>query len=109
MIVLKPRNYGDRAVEDAVYDAAFRRAGLLRVDTIERLFNSVETLASAKPVPNDRLTIVGNSRSVSLLAADTLLGQGVAHWLPSMSATTQAALAGIVPPKLAHRKPGGSG
>ncbi|MFO1430819.1 MAG: bifunctional acetate--CoA ligase family protein/GNAT family N-acetyltransferase [Candidatus Competibacteraceae bacterium] len=103
VIVLKPRNYGDRAVEDAVYDAAFRRAGLLRVDTIERLFNSVETLASAKPVSNNRLTIVGNSRSVSLLAADTLLGQG--GTLAAISETTQAALAAIVPPNAHTENP----
>ncbi len=103
VIVLKPRNYGDLAVEDAVYDAAFRRAGLLRVDTIERLFNSVETLASAKPVPNNRLTIVGNSRSVSLLAADTLLGQGGA--LAAISETTQTALAGIAPPNAHTENP----
>ncbi len=103
VIVLKPRNYGDLAVEDAVYDAAFRRAGLLRVDTIERLFNSVETLASAKPVSNNRLTILGNSRSVSLLAADTLLGQG--GTLAAISGTTQAALAGIVPPNAHTENP----
>lgn len=103
VIVLKPRNYGDRAAEDAVYDAAFRRAGLLRVDTIERLFNSVETLASAKPVPNNRLIILGNSRSVSLLAADTLLGQG--GTLASISEITQAELAGIAPPNAHTENP----
>lgn len=95
VIVLKPRNYGDRAEEDAIYDAAFRRAGLLRVDTIERLFNSVETLASAKPAPGNRLIIVGNTRNLGLLAADTLLGQG--GRLASLSAATQAQLVQLAP------------
>lgn len=96
VIVLKPRNYGDEAAEDAVYDAAFRRAGLLRVDNIERLFNSVETLASARQVRNNRLIIVGNNRSIALLAADTLRSQrGV---LATISAATQAELATVAPP-----------
>ncbi|MEE4378909.1 MAG: CoA-binding protein, partial [Candidatus Competibacteraceae bacterium] len=76
VIVLKPRNYDERRVEDAIYDAAFRRAGLLRVGTIERLFNSAETVASAKPVRKNRLLIVGNSRSACLLASDMLRRRG---------------------------------
>jgi acetyltransferase len=94
VIVLKPR--GNRSVEDAIYDAAFRRAGLLRVDTIERLFNSVETLASAKPVQKNRLIIVGNSRSVGQLATDMLHRKGGV--LAKISSTTQAELANIVSP-----------
>jgi acetyltransferase len=92
VIVLKPRNYG--SVEDAIYDAAFRRAGLLRVDTIERLFNSVETLASAKPVRKNRLIIVGNSRSLGLLAGDMLLRKGGV--MAEISSDTQAELARII-------------
>jgi acetyltransferase len=96
VIVLKPRNYDEGRVEEAIYDAAFRRAGLLRVETIERLFNSVETVASAKPVHKNRLLIVGNSRSVSLLASDMLRRQGGV--LAQISADTQTTLAGLCPP-----------
>jgi acetyltransferase len=39
---------GALAGEDAVYDAAFRRAGLLRVFSLEELFDAVETLATAR-------------------------------------------------------------
>jgi acetyltransferase len=99
VIVLKPRNYDEGRVEDAIYDAAFRRAGLLRVETIESLFNSVETLASAKPVRQNRLLIIGNSRSASLLASDMLRRQGGV--LAPVGAATQAALAGVCPP-LSH-------
>ena len=103
VIVLKPRNYGDRAEEDAIYDAVFRRAGLLRVDTVERLFNSVETLASAKPVPGNRLIILGNTRNLGLLATDTLLGQG--GRLAAIGAATQAELARIAPPNAHTENP----
>jgi len=96
VIVLKPRNYDELRVEDAIYDAAFRRAGLLRVGTIERLFNSVETVASAKPIRKNRLLIVGNSRSASLLASDMLRRRGGV--LAQVNADTQATLARLCPP-----------
>lgn len=95
VIVLKPRSHGEESVEDAVYDAAFRRAGILRVDTIERLFNSVETLASAKSVAQNRLIIVGNSRSIGLLAADMLTRSG--GTLAEISEATQAEIATFIP------------
>ncbi|MDX1605514.1 MAG: bifunctional acetate--CoA ligase family protein/GNAT family N-acetyltransferase [Candidatus Competibacterales bacterium] len=74
VIVLKPQ--GADPVEEAVYDAAFRRAGILRVGTIEQLFNSVETLATVKPIRQDGLVIVSNSRSIALLAGDALQRAG---------------------------------
>lgn len=76
VLVLKPRNYTRDQNDDYVYDAAFRRAGVLRVDHLEQLFNSVETLTSAKPIDGNRLAIVCNSRSLGLLASDTLVEYG---------------------------------
>lgn len=58
---------------DAVFDAAIRRAGLLRVFTLEELFDALETLAVAAPIRGDRLAIVANGRGVGRLAADALL------------------------------------
>ena len=44
---------GALAGSDAVYAAAFRRAGILRVDTLTQLFDAVETLAlSVRPRTN---------------------------------------------------------
>ena len=40
---------GALAGADEVYDAAIRRAGMLRVDTTDELFDAVETLARARP------------------------------------------------------------
>jgi acetyltransferase len=77
VIVLKPQRYDARDDgEDAVYSAAFRRAGILRVDDRHELFNLVEALPAAKRVNNDRLAIVSNSRSLSTLAASTLYQLG---------------------------------
>jgi acetyltransferase len=76
VIILRPRRYTQDDTDDAVYSAAFRRAGILRVDDRHELFNLVEVLNNAKLVRNDRLAIVSNSHSLSLLAADTLYHYG---------------------------------
>jgi len=75
VIVLKPRDFRAGPIEDAVYDAVFQRAGILRVDSIEQLFSAAETLATAKPVYSDRLTILSNSYSLALLTSDALTRQ----------------------------------
>lgn len=61
---------------DAIYAAAFRRAGMLRVQSLRELFWAAETLALDLPVTGDRLAILGNSRGLGLLAADTLFAEG---------------------------------
>jgi acetyltransferase len=96
VIALKPHTYGSGSLEDALYDAAARRAGILRVDTSEQWFNAVEALANSKPVRKNRLLILGNSRSMGLLASDVLIREG--GTLVPISATTRAELIRIVPP-----------
>ncbi|MGE4291428.1 MAG: GNAT family N-acetyltransferase [Desulfovibrio sp.] len=63
-------------LSDEIYDVAFRRAGMLRVDTIDGLFDAARTLADIKPVRGDRLAIVTNGVSAGILAADALLMGG---------------------------------
>ncbi len=74
VIVFKPQEIGG-VFEDACYDAAFRRAGILRVNRFEQMFNAVNTLALARPVYNHRLAILGNSHSLGLVAVDVLRRQ----------------------------------
>ena len=45
-------------------------------NNIEQLFGAAETLATAKPVYGNRLTILSNSYSLALLTSDTLLRRG---------------------------------
>jgi acetyltransferase len=63
---------GVLASPDDVYDAAIRRAGMLRVYTTEQLFAAVETLARAKRMIGDRLAIIGNGAGPVVLAMDAL-------------------------------------
>ncbi|CCO23151.1 bifunctional acetate--CoA ligase family protein/GNAT family N-acetyltransferase [Maridesulfovibrio hydrothermalis] len=62
---------------DEVYDVAFRRAGMLRVQTIDGLFDAAQTLASLRqPVRGNRLAIIANGTSAGLTAADGLIRRG---------------------------------
>ncbi len=60
---------------DDVYDAAIRRAGMLRVFSFGELFAAVETLARAKPLRGNRLAVLANGYGVAIMAADTLIGK----------------------------------
>ncbi len=64
------------ASDDAVFDAAIRRAGMLRVFSFGELFAAVETLARAKPLKGDRLAVLANGYGMAIMAADTLLTKG---------------------------------
>ena len=67
---------GAMAGEDAVYDAAFKRAGIVRVETIEELFDCAE-LMSKQPRPrSSRLAIVTNGGGPGVMATDALAKYG---------------------------------
>jgi acetyltransferase len=61
---------GALAGSDAVYDAAFRRAGVLRVSDLRELFDCAETLGRVEPPPGKRLTILTNGGGIGVLAVD---------------------------------------
>jgi acetyltransferase len=86
---------GALAGSDAVYDAAFRRAGWLRVDGIAELFDAVETLARARPWLGERLAIVTNGGGPGVLATDALVTGG--GRLAALAPSTLARLCEILP------------
>ncbi len=61
---------------DAVYEAAFRRAGMLRVNDLVELFAAVETLAHSSPLQGERLAILTNGGGPAVLALDQLILNG---------------------------------
>ena len=87
---------GALAGSDAVYDAAFRRAGLLRVYDLEELFDATETLGRLKPFRGGRLAILTNGGGVGVLAVDRLLDLGGV--LADLSPETRARLGAVLPP-----------
>jgi acetyltransferase len=94
---------GAMAGADAVYDAAFRRAGLLRVLSTEELFDAAATLAQAKPLQGDRLAIVTNGGGPAIVATDALVAGG--GKLAQPQAETLAQLDKLLPSTWSHANP----
>lgn len=67
---------GALAGGDAAVAAAFRRAGLVRVEELEELFAAAETLTDLKPVGGNRLLILTNGGGAGVLAVDDLITSG---------------------------------
>ncbi|MEA2037446.1 MAG: bifunctional acetate--CoA ligase family protein/GNAT family N-acetyltransferase [Nanoarchaeota archaeon] len=67
---------GSLTGNDAVFDAVFRRAGIIRVDSIGQLFNSAQTLAMQPRPAGKRLAIVTNAGGPGIIATDALMEQG---------------------------------
>jgi acetyltransferase len=88
---------------DAVYDAAFKRAGIVRERRIDDTFASAELLALA-PLPRGaRLAIVTNAGGPGVMAADALLALG--GELAALSGPTLRALDAELPPFWSHGNP----
>jgi acetyltransferase len=94
---------GALAGSDDVYDAAIRRAGMLRVYTTEDLFAAVETLARARPIFGERLTIMTNGGGPGVMATDALVCSG--GKLASLSPDTLSRLDAVLPPTWSHANP----
>jgi len=88
---------------DEVLDAAFRRVGVLRVDSIEQVFDMAEVLAKQPRPRGPRLAIVTNAGGPGVLATDALIeSQGeLAHLSPS----TLEALDSCLPAAWSHGNP----
>ena len=67
---------GAMAGEDNVYDAAFMRAGIVRVDTIGELFDCAELMARQPRPTGARLAVITNAGGPGVMAADALSRYG---------------------------------
>jgi acetyltransferase len=88
---------------DAVVDAAFRRAGVLRVATIEDMFDMAEILSKQPPPQGRRLGIVTNAGGPGALAVDQLVSIG--GELAPLTPETLAALDAVLPAPWSHGNP----
>ncbi len=94
---------GSLTGSDDVLDAAFRRAGVLRVDKISELF-MVSDILSKQPRPRGpRLSIVTNAGGPGVIATDALIGGG--GRLSAISPETMEALNTVLPPVWSHNNP----
>jgi acetyltransferase len=94
---------GSLAGSDEVLDAAFRRAGILRVREIEELFDMAEVLAKQPRPLGSHLTIVTNAGGPGVLATDALITGG--GQLTELSLQSVDALNSFLPPHWSHANP----
>ena len=94
---------GALAGSDAVYDAAFRRAGMLRVSDLRELFDCAETLGRVGSTPGKRLAMLTNGGGIGVLAIDRLveLGGIPAAIVPA----TREKLDAVLPPNWSGSNP----
>ena len=68
---------GAMAGEDIVYDSAFKRAGIVRVDSLEDLFGCAELIGKQRLPQGPRLAIITNAGGPGVMSADYLASYGV--------------------------------
>lgn len=94
---------GALAGSDAVYDAAFKRAGLVRAVDLDALFAAAETLAHIKPFKGRRLAILTNGGGAGVLAVDRLIDFGGQP--AALTDETLTALSGCLPATWSQANP----
>ena len=94
---------GSLTGSDDVLDAAFRRVGVLRVNTIEELFDMAEVLAKQPRPRGPRLAIVTNAGGPAALATDRLVLDGAE--IATLSSESLDAFNGMLPPHWSHGNP----
>lgn len=98
-----PPNTAVPASSDLIVDALFARTGVVRVDTIEELFDVAQLLAS-QPVPRGRRTaIVTNSGGPGILAADACDSSGLV--VADLSDATRSKLRSFLPAEAGLHNP----
>src|SRR4030066_763061 len=86
---------GSLSGEDDIYDAAFKRAGIVRVSEIADLFNAAEVLGT-QPLPRGpNLAIITNAGGPGVMATDALIAKG--GKLAKLSQKTFDVLNGVLP------------
>lgn len=94
---------GSLSGSDDIYDAAFKRAGIVRVNEIADLFNAAEVLGT-QPLPKgNRVAIITNAGGPGVMASDALIGFG--GQLAKLSQKTIENLNGVLPTFWSHGNP----
>jgi acetyltransferase len=114
IIILKPGRFaesaraahshtGAMAGDDAVYEAAFRRAGIVRVGEIAELFDAAEVLDSKRLPAGPRLAIVTSAGGPGVMATDALIHLG--GELAELSEESMKQLNAFLPPYWSKANP----
>jgi acetyltransferase len=94
---------GSMSGEDNIYDAAFKRAGIVRVEEIADLFNAAEVLGT-QPLPKGpNLAIITNAGGPGVMTTDALIARD--GKLAKLSQKTIDSLNAVLPPFWSHGNP----
>jgi acetyltransferase len=94
---------GALAGEDIVFDAAIRRAGMLRVDTLQDLFIAAQTLARFRDNASTELMVMTNGGGAGVMAADAASAAGIK--LARISPALMRQLNAVLPANWSHGNP----
>ncbi|NRB11225.1 MAG: acetate--CoA ligase family protein [Rickettsiaceae bacterium] len=94
---------GALAGVDAVYDAVFKRTGILRVYSLSELFSAVETNARNVKITGNRMCILTNGGGIGVLATDDLIDAG--GQLATLEKKTIDNLNKVLPTTWSHGNP----
>ncbi|WP_028456145.1 bifunctional acetate--CoA ligase family protein/GNAT family N-acetyltransferase [Chitinilyticum litopenaei] len=92
------RTHSERLIgRDDVFDVALRRAGVLRLRSINQLFIAAQVLNGSYKTKGRRLAIITNGIGAGMMAVDRARDLHIE--LPRLAETTQAALHALLPPQ----------
>src|SRR4051794_34313082 len=91
------------AGSDAVVDALFRQAGVLRAETLQELLDTAGLLTASPPPAGDRVAVLTNAGGLGILCADACESHGLV--LPELTPETRAVLAGVMPSEASLTNP----
>lgn len=91
------------AASDVTVDALFRQAGVIRVDTLEELFDVASCLVHQPPPGGRRVGILTNSGGPAILCTDACEAEGLE--VPVLSEASQARLRALLPPEASVANP----
>ncbi len=94
---------GALAASDTTFDAAFEKAGVLRAETAEQMFDWARALETCPLPTGNRVGILTNAGGPGVIAADALEREGLA--LAALSESTQKALVAALPPAASVHNP----
>src|SRR5690606_30775738 len=94
---------GALAGADRVVDAVLHRAGIIRVDDLEDLFDAAEVTGRYRSTPRARTAIITNGGGAGVLAVDELLDRGAS--LATLASTTLERLDDVLPPTWSRSNP----
>ncbi|MDH5374618.1 MAG: CoA-binding protein [Candidatus Bathyarchaeota archaeon] len=83
------------AGSDQIFDAAFKKAGIIRVENIEELMNAAIALSKQPPMSGDNVAIVSNVGGPAILAADAVARNNLT--LASLSEETKRKIESLYP------------